>query len=167
MFVSLWEFTTLSEARIKLKKHTSHIKIQSITMAKTICWIQHTIYQKRKKMLSKVGKALYKLLNNIVHGKTMENLRYIINVRLVSNKKDYLKWKSKPRYMWQKTFENGLVAIRKGKVTSTRTTAPVVYSYIFAKPYFPNTQNFENASGSYWFRCFFTFNISNQQIGMI
>ena len=50
-------------------------------------------------MLSKVGKALYKLLNNIVHGKTMENLRYIINVRLVSNKKDYLKWKSKPRYM--------------------------------------------------------------------
>ena len=32
-------------------------------------------------------KALRKLMNNAV--KTMENLRYRINVRLVSNRKDY------------------------------------------------------------------------------
>ena len=47
----------------------------------------------------------------------MENLRYRINVRLVSNKKDYLKWKSKPNYMSQKIFDNDLVATRKNKVT--------------------------------------------------
>ena len=37
-----------------------------------------------------------------MHGKAMENLRDRIDVRLVSNKKDYLKWTSKPSYMSQK-----------------------------------------------------------------
>ena len=49
----------------------------------------------------KDGKALYKLMNNSVYGKTIENLRHRIDVRLVSNKKDYPKWtsKSKPKYL--------------------------------------------------------------------
>ena len=45
-------------------------------MAKTICWIQHT--QKRieaEKNGDKGEKSLYKLMNNAVYGKTMENLR--------------------------------------------------------------------------------------------
>ena len=50
---------------------------------------------------NKDGKALYKLINNAVYGKTIENLNRI-DVRLVSNKKDYLKWTSKPSYMSQK-----------------------------------------------------------------
>ena len=41
----------------------------------------------------------------------------MIDVRLVSNKKDYLKWTSKPSYMSQKIFDNDLVAIRRSKVT--------------------------------------------------
>ena len=49
----------------------------------------------------------------------MENLRNRINVKLVSNKKDYLKWTSKPSYMSHKIFDNDLVAIRKNKVTLT------------------------------------------------
>ena len=43
----------------------------------------------------------------------MENLRNRINVRLVSNKTDYLKWRS------HKIFHNDLVAIHKNKVTLT------------------------------------------------
>ena len=39
----------------------------------------------------KNGKALCKLRNNAMHARTMKSLRNIINVRLVSNKKDYLK----------------------------------------------------------------------------
>ena len=47
----------------------------------------------------------------------MKNLRNRIDVRLVSNKIDYLKWTSKPSYMSHKIFDNDLVAIRKNKAT--------------------------------------------------
>ena len=40
-------------------------------------------------------KALYKLRKTSVYGKTMENLRNRIDVKLVTNKNDYLKWTSK------------------------------------------------------------------------
>ena len=62
-------------------------------------------------------KALYKLMNNAVCKKTMENLRNKIDIKLVSNEKDYMKWTSKPSYMSQKIFDNDLVAIYKSKVT--------------------------------------------------
>ena len=52
-----------------------------------------------------------------MYGKTMENFRNRIDVRHVSNEKDYLKWTSKPSYMSQKIFDNDLVAIHKSKVT--------------------------------------------------
>ena len=42
-----------------------------------------------EKNSSKFGKALYKLMNNAVYHKTMEHLRNGINVKLVSNVKDY------------------------------------------------------------------------------
>ena len=49
----------------------------------------------------------------------METLRNRIDVKLVSNEKNYLNWTSKPRYMSQKFFENDLVAICKSKVAVT------------------------------------------------
>ena len=48
--------------------------------------------QKRTKAeKNRDNKALRKSINNTVYGKTMENLRDRIDVRLASNKKDYLK----------------------------------------------------------------------------
>ena len=47
----------------------------------------------------------------------MENLKNKIGVRLVSNKKYYLKWTSKPSCMSQKIFDNDLVVTRKRKAT--------------------------------------------------
>ena len=41
------------------------------------------------------------------------NLRNRIDAKLVSNKKDYLKWTSKPSYMSHKVFDNDLVVICK------------------------------------------------------
>ena len=58
-------------------------------------------------------------MSNAVYRKTIENLRKRIDVKLASNKKDYLKWKAKPGYMSHKIFDNDLVAIRKNKVTLT------------------------------------------------
>ena len=42
-----------------------------------------------------------------------ENLRNRIDAKLVSNKKDYLKWTSKPSYMSHKVFDNDLIVICK------------------------------------------------------
>ena len=58
-------------------------------------------------------KALYKLMNNAVYGKAMGNARNRIDVQLVSNKKGYLKWTSKPSYMSHKIFYGDLVVIHK------------------------------------------------------
>ena len=86
-------------------------------MAKTICWIPYKKKKKNKqKNGDKDGKALYILMNNVVYGKTLKSVRNIIDVKLVSNKEDYLKWISKPSYMSHKIFDNDLVAIGKNKI---------------------------------------------------
>ena len=46
----------------------------------------------------------------------MKNLRKRVNVKPIRNKRDYLKWTSKPGYMSQKTLDIDLVAIHKIKV---------------------------------------------------
>ena len=58
-------------------------------------------------------------MNNAIYVKTMGNLRNRIDVKLVRNKKNYLKWTFKPSYMSHKIFENDLIAICKNKVTLT------------------------------------------------
>ena len=49
----------------------------------------------------------------------MVSLRNRVNLRLVHNEKDYLKWTSKPSFVTQKIFDNDLVAIHKTKTTLT------------------------------------------------
>ena len=56
---------------------------------------------KSRKNGEKDGKLLDKLMINAGDGKTMENLRKRIYVRLVSNEKYYLKQALKPYYMSQ------------------------------------------------------------------
>ena len=55
-------------------------------------------------------------MNNAIYGKTMENLRNTIDVKLVDNGKDYLKYTSKPSYMSHRIFDNNLVVICKNKL---------------------------------------------------
>ena len=74
----------------------------------------------------KDGKALYKLINNAIYGKTMKNSLNRINVKLTSNKRDYLKWTPKPSYMSHKLIDNNLVAIRKNKVNQRLTNLQIL-----------------------------------------
>ena len=52
-------------------------------------------------------------MNNDIHRKTMENLINGIKIKLVNNKKVYLKCTSKESYMLHKIFDYNLVAICK------------------------------------------------------
>ena len=85
-------------------------------MAKTICQCQYTKKNRSRKNGDKDGKALFKLMNNAVYGKTMENLRNRIDVKLINNEEDYLKCTAKPSYMPHKIFGNNSVGIRKNKL---------------------------------------------------
>ena len=54
-------------------------------------------------------------MNCTLYGKTIENLRNRIDVKLVSNKKYCLKQTSNPIFISEKVFEKKLVAIDKNK----------------------------------------------------
>ena len=94
---SFWKLATLLKIRVIAKKDRSCIRVQSISMTKTICWIQYT-----KKILEvernggKDGKALCKLMNNAVYEKAMGNLKKGVDAKIINNGKGYLKWASKP-----------------------------------------------------------------------
>ena len=52
---------------------------------------------------------------NSIYGKTIENLRKRINVRLVNNTKDFLKYTSRPPYVTHKFFDKDYAAIHEIK----------------------------------------------------
>ena len=60
-------------------------------------------------------KDFFKLLNNSVFGKTMENIRKRVDVRLVTDKKKLSKLVSKPTFVNSKIFSEDLVAVHKLK----------------------------------------------------
>ena len=58
-------------------------------------------------------------MNNSVFGKTMENLRKRVDVRLVTDEKKLDKLTSKPNYVSSKIFNENLMAVHKVKETLT------------------------------------------------
>ena len=66
---------------------------------------------KRKKTANSFEKYLFKLMNNSVFGKTMQNLRKRISVKLVNNAKDYVKYINKPSFVSQEIFSKNFVAL--------------------------------------------------------
>ena len=58
-------------------------------------------------------------MNNSVFGKTMENIRKRVDVRLVTDENKLLKWVSKPSYVSSKILNENLVVVNKIKETLT------------------------------------------------
>ena len=75
--------------------------------------------EKRKDAKNSFEKDFFKLMNNAVYGKTMENLYKRVDVRLITNEKKLLKMASKPTYVSSKIFNDNLVAVHKIKETLT------------------------------------------------
>ena len=71
--------------------------------------------QKRMNAKNAFEKDFFKLLNNSVFGKTMENIRKRVDVRLVTDQKKLSKLASKPTFVNSKIFSEDLVAVHKIK----------------------------------------------------
>ena len=75
--------------------------------------------EKRKHAKNSFEKDFFKLMNNSVFGKTMENLCKWVDVRLVTNEKKLDKLASKPTFVSSKIFNKNLMAVCKVKETLT------------------------------------------------
>ena len=73
--------------------------------------------QKRKEATNEAAKNLFKLLNNAVYEKTMENKRKRIKIRITTNEKDFLKYASRPTYISHKKIGKNVVVIYEKKRT--------------------------------------------------
>ena len=71
--------------------------------------------QKRKEATNEADQNLFKLLNNAVYGKTIENKRKRIKIRITTNEKDFLKYASRPTYISHVKFDKNFVVIHEKK----------------------------------------------------
>ena len=94
------------------------IKIHRMLKFKQSNWMKKYIdfnTEKRKNAANDFEKDFFKLMINSVYRNTMENLRKRINVRLVNNEKDFLKYTSRPTYVIYKLFDKDFAAIHEIK----------------------------------------------------
>ena len=94
------------------------IKIHRVLKFSQAGWLKDFLMFNTKKEMNTTNeheKNFFKLMVNFVYGKSMENLRKRINVKLVNNKENYLKYTCRPTFVSQKNFDENLVAIHRVK----------------------------------------------------
>ena len=69
-----------------------------------------------KNVKSELEKNFFKLMNNSVFGKTMENVRYHRDIKLVTSDKRRKRLVSEPNYHSHKKFSDHLMAIEMKKI---------------------------------------------------
>ena len=97
-------------------------KVHRVLEFNQSAWLKQYIdfnTQKRTNAKNAFEKDFFKLMNNSVFGKTMENIRKRVDVRLVTDENKLLKMAAKPTYVSSKIFNKNLVAVHKIKETLT------------------------------------------------
>ena len=101
---------------MKLKKIHRGIKfIESDFMERYI----NTNTKLRSQAKNDFKKEFFKLMNNSVFGKTMENIRNRVNIKLVNSEEKFKKLVAKPNYESNKRFDENLVAVHMKKTSLT------------------------------------------------
>ena len=93
-------------------------KIHRVLEFKQESWLKDYIdfnTEKRKNAASAFEKDFFKLMNNSVFGKTMENLRNRCSIKLVTTREQFLKWAAKPTFQRSVIFNENLTAIHRIK----------------------------------------------------
>ena len=97
-------------------------KVHRVLEFNQSAWLKQYIdfnTQKRTNAKNAFEKDFFKLMNNSVFGKTMENIRKRVDVRLVTDENKLSKMAAKPTYVSSKIFNENLVAVHKIKETLT------------------------------------------------
>ena len=98
---------------LKITKIHRGIKFEESTWLKPYIDLNTTL---RAKATNEFEKNFFKLMNNAVFGKTMENIRIHANIRLVSDKEKARKLAVKPNFQHCTIFNENLVAIHMKKI---------------------------------------------------
>ena len=97
---------------LKLKKVHQVIEFQQSRWMKAYIMLNTKL---RKDAKNEFGKDFFKLMNNTVFGKTMENIRNHKDINLVTSDKKYLKYVMKPNFKDGHPFSKHLLAVEMGK----------------------------------------------------
>ena len=108
-------------------------KIHRVLKFKQSDWMKKYIdfnTKKRMNVANDFEKDFLKLMINSVYGKTMENLRKRISVRLVTNEKDFLKYTSRPSHITHIIFDKNFAAVHEIK-TVLMLNKPIYIGFLF------------------------------------
>ena len=97
-------------------------KVHKILKFKQSNWLKEYVEfntKKRQESTDEFNKKFLKLVINCVYGKSMENIRKRINVRLINDSKKYLKCVSKPNFIPPKIFDKNFVTVHQIKTVLT------------------------------------------------
>lgn len=106
-------------------------KIHRIVTFEQRAWMKDYIMfntDMRKKASNSFEKDLFKLLNNSVFGKSMENVRTYVDINLITDPEIFLRSVANPRYDSSVIFNENLVAVKMKKY-STMLNKPIYVGF--------------------------------------